>query len=1285
MDSFDQNNIIIAGYGKGDKKGGQARLPKESPEGIVTGALRTLSLTKVQVLDLLSEGEIQGLVSGEYAYSGTLGHVGWDSVVFTPYVSPVATGINDVSGVHWLPSIFWNETPVVDKAGKFNFQEAVVNYTIGRPNGSNLSDGIIDQTTFTRLISERLRGGGDNFAKIYRIIEKDCIGADINIRINQLSYISSGKDTLGDVQDSFVKYSIYDRPIFNDRPAGNYVLAKNETISGKVNFGYIRSSKLNFNDFSNDDGFLGWEIKISRETEDSTSSQTRNQTFIDSITEIYGSKLIYPNSALVSSTFNAEYFTNIPSRTFDTELLKVKVPSNYNPTYKTYDESNPWSGDFKIDSNGQIKKEWTDNPVWCYYDLLTNNRYGLGNYIDEDFVDKFSLYEISKYCDTLVSDGYGGLEPRFTCNLYITSQDEAYKSINSMASIFRTMTYYNAGQIYASQDSEKQPIYQFTNANVLNGDFTYSSSAKKARHTIATVRYNDKKNFYKPALEYVEDVDAIRKYGLREIDIPAYGATSRGQAIRLGRWALLTEKLETESINFRAGLEASLLRPGDIFQIYDNNKNTQRLGGRLYDITASPSNTDITLDAEITGLNSSSNYRFALLTPSFYYDSSLVTGLVSSDFSGIRNNQIQYLTFNTSNVSTISGKTNINVNTGINYTDYNVSGNLIWLIEATGDTVLGDIKSDAWENYRVINIKEVDTHIFEIEGLEYDINKFLQIESGFSFTDAVVSSNITFAYPTGLTLSTSQFSAHTKSINYSFSISDTTNIIGYRVFVKTSNFNAGDENNQDLLIANLPKDVFSGQYIPIDNGNYYFRVYSIGSNNNLSFGHADNSINIEGINPIQDITISSLRLSNITGLNDAGTISSGIYGTSSPTFSWQAGIDANSSIASEINYRITIRSPSLSNTPSSEIYFQQTGYSTDGSNYTFDFTNNYNSVSNLGKRGPFRNFDIVVEAMNSGGYSSAGGHFTDSIDSDYSNSNGYDILYVDNPQPIAKQLFTGTNTTILAGDTVPFYSTGYATQQWITQDGEIKMFFTKSGNPISLTGFFGDDLAGGTFYYSDSPFSQEEAKQQVPLNPIDKVISNVQVTSDSNPIILPLSLFNKNSQYIAMAPYDNFDVGINSFISDYLVTGIDISNVIRIKRNNAAQNYVAWVEFDVAYDASFHPTLSNNWTSKNFNIIRIGDTTIRDTLGNTYPAGEIVFEEPLESSNYAINISSYYYFPKLRLNQNQELKTSPSSVTVYHYDTDRIIIQPFNTLIKETILGNENTTGRFFIGVLQNV
>ena len=434
-------------------------------------------------------------------------------------------------------------------------------------------------------------------------------------------------------------------------------LAYEDEIFGRFDQPYLRSRTVNLENYGIDiwngnavkdyELFQGWEIKIVRLTPDSVHTYLRNQSFVDSLVEIYKPKMRYPYCAMVYSKFGADNFSAAPARSYDSKLIKVKIPNNYDPIKKTYgisaafvkdggeynlspdaEESlipigttlcydddgktyhKKYSGDIKIDLdnhepnyistidnagkgtdpnqfwNGEFKKEkyWTDNPAWCFYDLMTNFRYGLGEYINTESMDKWTLYDISKYCDVLVYDNKGSIEPRFTFNHLIISRDEAYKILNDLASAFRSMLYYAFGQIYVVQDKPKEPVYHFNNANVIDGKFKYSSSARKARHTVALVRYIDKHSMYKPALSYTEDPEGIRRYGIREIQTSAIGCTSEAQAKRFGDWMLKSENLETESISFSAGIESSYLRPGDVFSVYDRYRNKSKLSGRTLEI-----------------------------------------------------------------------------------------------------------------------------------------------------------------------------------------------------------------------------------------------------------------------------------------------------------------------------------------------------------------------------------------------------------------------------------------------------------------------------------------------------------------------------------------------------------------------------------------------------------------------------------------------------------------------------------------------------------------------------
>src|SRR6266542_459336 len=400
----------------------------ENGRALLGGAF---SKTEIEVLDLLSEGEVEGLVEGEYKFVGVTGHIGYDSANLTLFTAP-----SNAPNSPWLRSIYWNEVPVINSNGKYNFQAIDTSFTKGTPNGS-----LIYQTnpelTITRTLNERLRGleyGEDNqpieskdFSKIYRILNPVCKAAIVNVKVHQL-YESLREEKpgiykdirplhpdghIGDVRTTFVEYIIKYRPVYSNSNAtdstpdfGNPTPVK---IEGKVTSPYLKGTRINFiapaSTNNPDQYFIGWEVKITRTTPESQIANKRNQTTIDSLTEVYSDIFSYPHSAIVRQKFDAEYFNQVPDRAFDTKLIKVKIPSNYEPIKKTYTEGVAgWDGTFLA------TKKWTDNPAWFFYDLATNPRYGLGRYIEEGLVDKWSLYEISKYCDTLVEDGNGGIE-----------------------------------------------------------------------------------------------------------------------------------------------------------------------------------------------------------------------------------------------------------------------------------------------------------------------------------------------------------------------------------------------------------------------------------------------------------------------------------------------------------------------------------------------------------------------------------------------------------------------------------------------------------------------------------------------------------------------------------------------------------------------------------------------------------------------------------------------------------------------------------------------------------
>lgn len=331
-------------------------------------------------------------------------------------------------------------------------------------------------------------------------------------------------------------------------------------------------------------------ITVKRLTADSKSQRLQNGTHWVSYTEIIDTKLSYPNMALIGIKTDSRYNPNFPNVNLLLYGRLVKVPSTYNPETRTY-APGIWRGDWK--------EEWTDNPAWIFYDLVTNSLAGLGKRIGEYGLDKFQLYQIAKYCDELVDDGYGGKEPRMVSNLWITEQRDAYNVLSDMASVFRSIAIWNGTQFSAIQDRTSDPVCLYTQSNVVDGKFSRQFAAGKTIFTAVEVEYADERNFYQKAVEYVADDLMISRYGYNVKKITAYGCTSRGQAHRYGKWVLETSRLEQCTITFVVGLQGLLHLPGDIIEIADNDFAGKTLGGRVVAINGKT----VTLDqpVEITG------------------------------------------------------------------------------------------------------------------------------------------------------------------------------------------------------------------------------------------------------------------------------------------------------------------------------------------------------------------------------------------------------------------------------------------------------------------------------------------------------------------------------------------------------------------------------------------------------------------------------------------------------------------------------------------------------------
>ncbi|MDF4111263.1 phage attachment tail tip protein J [Escherichia coli] len=368
---------------------------------------------------------------------------------------------------------------------------------------------------------------------------------------------------------------------------GGWVTEKDITIKGKTTSQYLASVVVDnlpprpFN------------IRMRRMTPDSTTDQLQNKTLWSSYTEIIDVKQCYPNTALVGVQVDSEQFgSQQVSRNYHLRGRILQVPSNYNPQTRQY--SGIWDGTFK--------PAYSNNMAWCLWDMLTHPRYGMGKRLGAADVDKWALYVIGQHCDQSVPDGFGGTEPRITCNAYLTTQRKAWDVLSDFCSAMRCMPVWNGQTLTFVQDRPSDKVWTYNRSNVVMPDdgapFRYSFSALKDRHNAVEVNWIDPDNGWETATELVEDTQAIARYGRNVTKMDAFGCTSRGQAHRAGLWLIKTELLETQTVDFSVGAEGLRHVPGDVIEICDDDYAGIRTGGRV--LAVNSQTRTLTLDREIT-------------------------------------------------------------------------------------------------------------------------------------------------------------------------------------------------------------------------------------------------------------------------------------------------------------------------------------------------------------------------------------------------------------------------------------------------------------------------------------------------------------------------------------------------------------------------------------------------------------------------------------------------------------------------------------------------------------
>ena len=519
----------------------------------------TLQSTQfASVLDLISEGEIGGLEDGN-------------------------------------KSIFLDDTPVQAADGSNNFEGFSVFTRVGTQGQSHLP-GPFNATERENSVGVEVT---QSTSVTRRITDTDVDRLRVTMTIPSLQVLEDDGDIVG--HSVRIKIQIQ----YNN---GGYNDVIDNTISGKSSNRYQRDYLVDLT------GSFPVDVRVIRVSADETSNKRANSTIFQSFTEIIDDKFRYPNSALVGLRFDSRQFSSIPKRKYLIRGIKVKIPSNATVDTTTHlgriTYSGIWDGTFQAAT-------WTNDPAWCLYDLLISERFGAG--VPEDTLDKYDFFAISQYCNELVDDGDGGQEPRFSLNILINSRDEVYNVIKQMTAIFRGIAYYGAGTLQLLQDKPSDPQYLLGPSNVVDGIFQYQGTSQKARHTVAVVAWQSYDTNGDVEYEYVEDHDAVAKYGIIKKDIKAIGCYSQGQAHRIGKWTLLSEQNLTETIQFSVAIESGIiLRPGMVVDIADPVRAGARRSGRIKSATTTQIITDSS-NSLTTDLAATNNPKLSVM---------LSTGLV---------------------------------------------------------------------------------------------------------------------------------------------------------------------------------------------------------------------------------------------------------------------------------------------------------------------------------------------------------------------------------------------------------------------------------------------------------------------------------------------------------------------------------------------------------------------------------------------------------------------------------------------------------------------------------
>ncbi|HBU7059883.1 TPA: hypothetical protein MC696_004113, partial [Klebsiella oxytoca] len=465
----------------------------------------------------------------------------------------IALGEGEFAGALTAKDIYLDGTPLENPDGSQNFSGVVwefrpgtqaQNYIQGIPgseNEINVGVEVSSKTAWSR-----------SFSNIQ-------ISA-VRLRLKWPSLLK--QEDNGDLIGNAVSYAV---DLQTD--GGIWQTVLKSAVKGKTTSGYERCHRIDLPRAT-----TGWVLRLRKVTEDANTSKTGDVMMLQSYAEVLDAKLRYPNTALLYVEFDSRQFNgSIPKISCSPRGRVIRVPDNYDPETRQY--SGIWTGRFKW--------AWTDNPAWIFYDLIVSDRFGLGNRLTSENIDKWTLYQVARYCDEPVPDGKGGngTEPRYLCNVYVQNRNDAYTVLRDFAAIFRGMTCWSGDQVIALADMPRDIDYTYTRANVINGRFQYASSSSKTRYTNALVSWSDPENEYADAMEPVFEQPLVARYGFNQLELTAIGCTRQSEANRKGRWGILTNNKD-RVVTFSVGLDGNIPQPGYIIAVADEMLAGKINGGR---------------------------------------------------------------------------------------------------------------------------------------------------------------------------------------------------------------------------------------------------------------------------------------------------------------------------------------------------------------------------------------------------------------------------------------------------------------------------------------------------------------------------------------------------------------------------------------------------------------------------------------------------------------------------------------------------------------------------------